>query len=158
MYRIGHGIDAHRFDENSKLILGGVEIPNELGLKGHSDADVLLHAVCDALLGAIGEGDIGTHFPDTDPKFKGISSVNLLEEVAKIIDSNGYGIINLDSVIICEKPKLAPYLDSMKEIISKTLALDKNSIGIKATTTEKMGFCGREEGIAATATVLIKMI
>ena len=158
MYRIGQGIDAHRFDENSKLTLGGIEIPYELGLEGHSDADVLVHAICDALLGAIGEKDIGSHFPDTDPQYKNISSIKLLEKVTKIVELNKFGIVNLDTVIICEKPKLAPYIDLMKEAISKILSLDINKIGIKATTTEGMGFVGRKEGIAATATVLVKKI
>ncbi|MGI9533721.1 MAG: 2-C-methyl-D-erythritol 2,4-cyclodiphosphate synthase [Thermodesulfobacteriota bacterium] len=158
MYRIGQGIDAHKFDENSKLILGGIEIPYELGLKGHSDADVLLHAICDALLGAIGEKDIGSQFPDTDKRYKGISSIKLLETVLKLLESNHFGIVNLDTVVICEKPRLAPYIDSMKEIISKTLKLDIREVSIKATTTECMGFTGRGEGIAATAIVLVKKI
>ena len=158
MYRIGHGVDAHGFDKNSKLILGGVEIPYERGLKSHSDADVLLHAICDALLGAIGEKDIGLHFPDTDQQYKDISSTKLLEEVKNILDSNNFGIVNLDTVIICEKPRLAPYIDSMKETISQILDLDKKDIGVKATTTESMGFTGREEGIAVTAIVLVKKI
>ena len=158
MYRIGQGVDAHRFDESSKLILGGIEIPFEAGLKGHSDADVLLHAICDALLGAAGEKDIGTQFPDSDPKYRNISSIKLLKEVANLLESKSFSIVNLDSVIICEKPRIAPYIDSMKEMISNTLNLDINDIGIKATTTEGLGFAGRQEGIAATAVVLIKMI
>jgi len=158
MYRIGQGADAHRFDKNSKLIIGGTEIPYEFGLKGHSDADVLVHAICDALLGAAGEKDIGTQFPDTDKRYKNISSLKLLEEVVKILESNSFSIVNLDSVIICEKPTLSPYIDTMKEKISEVINLDKNDIGIKATTTEKMGFTGQEEGIAATAIALIKKL
>ena len=157
-FLIGQGVDAHRFDEHSKLILGGIEIPYELGLKGHSDADVLLHAICDAMLGAIGEKDIGSHFPDTDPRYKDISSIKLLEEVLNIFKSKKYEIINLDTVIICEEPRLGPHIDSMKEKISNILNLDKTQIGIKATTTESMGFTGRKEGIAATAIVLVKKI
>lgn len=158
MFKVGIGFDAHRFEKGIPLILGGAEIPYEFGLKGHSDADVLTHAICDALLGAMGVSDIGTHFPDTDPKYKGITSLNLLDSVNKLVKSTGFLIINIDTVIICEKPQLAPHIDKMKGNISNTLNLSKEFIGIKATTTEKMGFTGREEGIAANAIVLIKKI
>ncbi len=158
MYRIGNGFDVHRFSPDRKLILGGVEILHELGLVGHSDADVLLHAITDALLGALGEKDIGFHFPDTDPKFKDISSITILKETDRILKSGKYEIVNIDSAIICQLPKLAPYIDSMKSNISDALGIKKSDIGIKATTTEHLGFTGREEGIAATAIVLIKKI
>jgi 2-C-methyl-D-erythritol 2,4-cyclodiphosphate synthase len=158
MYRIGNGFDVHRFSADRKLILGGVEIPHESGLIGHSDADVLLHSITDALLGALGEKDIGFHFPDTDPKFKDISSITILKETDRILKSGKYEIVNIDSVIICQLPKLEPYIDSMKSNISDTLGIKISDIGIKATTTEHLGFTGREEGIAATAIVLIKKI
>jgi len=158
MYRIGNGFDVHRFSPDRKLILGGVEILHELGLVGHSDADVLLHAITDALLGALGEKDIGFHFPDTDSKFKDISSITILKETDRILKSGKYEIVNIDSAIICQLPKLAPYIDSMKSNISDALGIKKSDIGIKATTTEHLGFTGREEGIAATAIVLIKKI
>ncbi len=158
MYRIGNGFDVHRFSPDRKLILGGVEILHESGLVGHSDADVLLHAITDALLGALGEKDIGFHFPDTDPKFKDISSITILKETDRILKSGKYEIVNIDSAIICQLPKLAPYIDSMKSNISDALGIKKSDIGIKATTTEHLGFTGREEGIAATAIVLIKKI
>lgn len=158
MYRIGNGFDVHRFSPDRKLMLGGVEIPHESGLIGHSDADVLLHSITDALLGALGEKDIGLHFPDTDPKFKDISSITILKETDRILKSGKYEIVNIDSVIICQLPKLAPYIDSMKSNISDTLGIKISDIGIKATTTEHLGFTGREEGIAATAIVLIKKI
>lgn len=158
MYRVGHGIDAHRFDENAKLILGGVEIPYELGLRGHSDADVLVHAICDALLGAMGEKDIGFHFPDTDPHYKNISSMQLLKKVVKMLKVRKLKIVNLDTVIICEKPKIAPYIEPIEESISKVLNIEKDEIGIKATTTEGMGIIGTEDGIVSTATVLCKKI
>lgn len=158
MFRIGNGFDVHRFGEGRKLILGGVEIPHDKGLIGHSDADVLLHSISDAILGAAGEKDIGTHFPDTDPQYKGISSIKILNEVGKLINSNGYEIVNIDTVIICEHPKLAPYTDEMKKNIADALGIKSEDIGIKATTTEQLGFTGREEGIAATANVLIKKL
>ena len=158
MFRIGNGFDVHRFGEGRKLILGGVEIPHDKGLIGHSDADVLLHSISDAILGAAGEKDIGTHFPDTDPRYKDISSIKILNEVGKLINSNGYEIVNIDTVIICERPKLAPYTDEMKKNIADALGIKSEDIGIKATTTEQLGFTGREEGIAATANVLIKKL
>ncbi|MFA9409557.1 MAG: 2-C-methyl-D-erythritol 2,4-cyclodiphosphate synthase [Candidatus Dadabacteria bacterium] len=156
MYKIGYGFDAHRFSKDSKLIVGGVEIPFELGLKGHSDADVLSHALCDALLGALGEGDIGSYFPDSDPKYKGMSSLVFLEETVKLLNENGFEIENLDSVIVCEKPKIAPHIEQIKETLSQVLGVSAKSLGIKATTTDQMGFTGRGEGIAVHAVALIK--
>lgn len=150
-FRVGNGYDVHRLSEGRKLILGGVEIPYEKGLLGHSDADVLVHSIMDALLGACGESDIGRHFPDNDMSYKGISSLVLLEKVKGILDSKGYGISNIDSIIVAEKPKLSPYIDEMKEKISAVLQIDKDCIGIKATTTEGLGFAGTGEGIAAYA-------
>ncbi len=158
MYRIGNGFDVHRFEKDRKLILGGVEIPHELGLVGHSDADVVLHAISDAILGAVGEKDIGTHFPDTDPEFKDISSTTILGKTDQILKSKDYEIVNIDTVIICQQPKLAPFIDLMKINISNALGILADQIGVKATTTEHLGFTGREEGIAATAIVLIKKI
>ena len=156
MYKIGYGFDAHRFSKDSKLIIGGVEIPFEFGLKGHSDADVLSHALCDALLGALGEGDIGTYFPDSDPKYKGMSSLVFLEETNALLKERGFEIENLDSVIVCEKPKIATYIQSIKETLTTVLGISSKSIGIKATTTDQMGFTGRGEGIAVHAVALIK--
>jgi len=158
MYRIGNGFDVHRFERGRKLILGGVEIPHEWGLVGHSDADVVLHAITDAILGAVGEKDIGTHFPDTDPEFKDISSTTILGKTDQILKSKDYEIVNIDTVIICQQPKLAPFIDLMKINISNALGILADQIGVKATTTEHLGFTGREEGIAATAIVLIKKI
>ncbi len=158
MYRIGNGFDVHRFEKDRKLILGGVEIPHEWGLVGHSDADVVLHAITDAILGAVGEKDIGTHFPDTDPEFKDISSTTILGKADQILKSKDYEIVNIDTVIICQQPKLAPFIDLMKINISNALGILADQIGVKATTTEHLGFTGREEGIAATAIVLIKKI
>ncbi|GJM15064.1 MAG: 2-C-methyl-D-erythritol 2,4-cyclodiphosphate synthase [Thermodesulfobacteriota bacterium] len=158
MYKIGYGFDAHKFSQDSKLIIGGVEIPFEFGLKGHSDADVLSHALCDALLGALGEGDIGTYFPDSDPKYKGMSSLLFLEETINLLKERGFEIENLDSVIVCEKPKIAPHIQNIKEILAPVLGISSKSIGIKATTTDQMGFTGRGEGIAVHAVALIKTI
>jgi 2-C-methyl-D-erythritol 2,4-cyclodiphosphate synthase len=156
MHKIGFGFDAHRFSKGTRLIIGGVEIPFEYGLKGHSDADVLSHAICDALLGALGEGDIGSYFPDTDPKYKGMSSIVFLEETTALLKGRGFEIENLDSVIVCEKPKIAPHIQQIKETLSPVLGIPVTSIGIKATTTDQMGFTGRGEGIAAHAVALIK--
>ncbi|MCS6130792.1 2-C-methyl-D-erythritol 2,4-cyclodiphosphate synthase [Clostridium botulinum] len=147
--RVGLGYDVHKLVENRKLILGGVEIPYEKGLLGHSDADVLLHAIMDSLLGACALGDIGRHFPDTDNKFKGISSIKLLEEVNKLIIKNGYIINNIDSVIIAQKPKLAPYIENMRVNISNALNIEIDKINIKATTEEGLGFTGRMLGISS---------
>jgi len=156
--RIGIGYDAHRLAKNSRLILGGVEIEADSGLLGHSDADVLVHAVMDALLGAAAMGDIGMHFPDTDLKYKNISSMNLLYEVYKMLAVQGYRIVNIDSVIIAQKPKLAPYIEKMRENIANSLDINIYDISIKATTEENMGFTGRGEGISAKAVCLIEKL
>ncbi len=153
--RIGHGYDVHKLVEDRALIIGGVEIPHRLGLLGHSDADVLLHSVIDAILGALALGDIGKHFPDTSEEFKGISSMNLLVRVKKIMDINKARIVNLDSTLILQRPKIAPYIEKMRENIAFALNCDKEQINIKATTEEKLGFTGSEEGAAAHAVVLI---
>ncbi len=152
--RVGIGYDVHKLVEGRKLILGGVEVPFEKGLLGHSDGDVLLHAICDALLGAVGKGDIGQHFPDADPEYKDISSLILLEKVKGLIKE--YRINNIDSIVIAQEPKLTPYLEKMKENIAKVLKIDKDKINIKATTTEKLGPMGRGEGIAAYAMVSLE--
>lgn len=154
--RIGHGYDVHRLIAGRKLVLGGVEILYILGLDGHSDADVLLHAIMDALLGAAALGDIGRLFPDTDPAYKGISSVLLLETVAARIREAGYEVGNVDATVIAQKPKLAPHIPAMREIVAKTLGVDLDQINIKATTEEHLGFSGREEGIAAHAVCLLE--
>jgi len=156
MYKIGFGFDAHRFSKDTKLIIGGVGIPFQYGLSGHSDADVLSHAICDALLGALGEVDIGSYFPDTDPKYKGMSSLVFLEETMTLLKERGFEIENLDSVIVCEKPKIASHIQQIKETLSQVLGISAKSLGIKATTTDQMGFTGRGEGIAAYTTALIK--
>ena len=156
MIKIGYGFDAHRFSEGRKLIIGGAEIPYEMGLKGHSDADVLSHAVCDALLGALGEGDIGTYFPDSDPKYSGMSSLVFLKETLSLLNQNGFDIENIDTVIICEKPKIAPHIKNIKNNLSSVLGIPFKSLGVKATTTDQMGFTGTGEGIAAHAVALIK--
>lgn len=155
-FRTGLGIDVHAFTENRKLIIGGIEIPYEKGLAGHSDADVLLHAISDALLGALSLGDIGQHFPDTDSKYKNIDSKNLLKEVYNLIKKREYIISNIDSVLTLQKPKLAPFIPQMKITIAKILECSEDQISVKATTTEKLGFVGREEGITAFATVLLE--
>ena len=149
--RVGIGYDVHKLVENRKLILGGVEIPHTLGLLGHSDADVLLHAIMDALLGAAALGDIGKHFPDTDEQYKGISSIRLLEYVRELIEKEGYLIENIDATVIAQKPKLRPYIDKMQENIANALKIDKNHVNVKATTEERLGFTGREEGISSQA-------
>ena len=154
-YRIGIGFDVHAFAENRKLILGGVDIPFEKGLAGHSDADVLVHAICDALLGSISAGDIGVHFPDTDPKYKDANSLDLLKKVYHLIESKGYSLGNVDAMIAAEKPKLNSYIPEMKSNIAAVLKTDVEDVSIKATTTEKLGFAGRGEGIFAFATVII---
>ena len=153
--RIGIGYDVHKLVLDRPLILGGVDIPYELGLLGHSDADVLVHAVMDALLGAAGLGDIGKHFPDTDPKYKGISSMILLKYVGESIKDAGYMVSNIDSVIICQKPKLKDFIPEMVINISKELKIDSHQVNVKATTTEKLGFAGRGEGIASEAVALL---
>ena len=158
MYRVGIGFDAHRFSRGRKLVLGGVEIPFEFGLAGHSDADVLTHAICDAVLGAIGERDIGSHFPDSNPEYKGVSSLILLEEVIALSNSKGFKIENIDSVVVCEKPRLGEYVCQIKKKIAAVAEISEESLGIKATTTDRMGFTGRGEGIAAYAVVLMKKV
>jgi len=154
--RIGHGYDVHRLVAGRKLILGGVDIPHATGLLGHSDADVLLHAICDAILGAIGEGDIGRHFPDTDPAFKGASSLLLLKQVVVLADSKGYRIGNVDATIVAQRPKLAPYIVQMRDNIAAALGCEPARVNVKATTTEELGFAGRQEGIAAYSVVLLE--
>ena len=153
--RIGNGYDVHRLVENRKLILGGVEIPYEKGLLGHSDADVLLHAVMDALLGAAALGDIGKHFPDNDPAYEGADSMKLLEEVGKLLQEKAYFIENIDATVIAQKPKLRPYIAQMEENIAKTLGIVKEQINIKATTEEGLGFTGTEEGISSQAICML---
>ncbi len=154
--RIGHGYDVHKFAENRKLILGGVEIPYEFGLLGHSDADVLLHAISDALLGAAALGDIGQHFPDTDDRFKGADRLVLLSEVCNILLRNNYKIVNIDSTVIAQKPKLMIHIPKMRENIAKACNIDVSCVSVKATTEEKLGFTGRLEGISAHAVCLIE--
>jgi len=154
--RIGHGYDVHRLVSDRKLIIGGVEIPHKFGLLGHSDADVLLHAIMDALIGAMGLGDIGKHFPDTDDKYRGISSMSLLSSVYELLSENGYSVVNIDATVILQKPKLLPYMEKMRENIAFLLNVDKEFVNIKATTEEKLGFTGSEEGIAAHSVVLIE--
>ena len=153
--RIGMGYDVHRLVPDRDLIMGGVKIPYEKGLLGHSDADVLLHAISDALLGAAALGDIGKHFPDTDPKYKGISSLLLLEEVGKLLDENFYFIENIDATIIAQAPKMRPYIDEMRANIAKALCIDISQVNVKATTEEGLGFTGTGEGISAQAICLL---
>ena len=154
--RIGHGYDVHQLVNDRKLILGGVEIPHTLGLLGHSDADVLCHAISDALLGAAALGDIGTHFPDTDPSYKGASSLKLMKHVIELLNNSGYTVSNIDSTLILQKPKVAPFIEQMRHNIAQACELDADQVSVKATTTEKLGFAGREEGVAAHAVVLIE--
>jgi 2-C-methyl-D-erythritol 2,4-cyclodiphosphate synthase len=158
MFRIGTGFDVHAFAEGRPLIIGGVTIPYDRGLLGHSDADVLLHAVTDALLGALALGDIGYHFPDTDELFCGANSVHLLAQVWTMVKEKGYRLGNLDCTVIAQKPKLRPYIDEMRGVLARELEADLEQINVKATTTEKLGFTGREEGIAAQAVVLLVKI
>ena len=153
--RIGLGYDVHRLVEGRKLIIGGVEIPNEKGLLGHSDADVLIHAIMDAILGSASLGDIGKHFPDTDEKYKGISSIKLLNYVFDLIDNKGYCIINVDATIVAQKPKMRPYIDDMRKNISHALNISIDDVNVKATTEEGLGFTGSQEGISAQAICLI---
>lgn len=154
-YRIGTGFDAHRLIDERSLIIGGVNIPFHKGLDGHSDADVLIHAIMDAILGAAGLPDIGQLFPDTDDRFKGISSILLLQKVIEKISARGFAVVNIDSTVICQEPKLMPYMEEMKSVIAEAIKIDRDMVNIKATTTEKMGFTGREEGIAAQAVCLL---
>ncbi|EGL83934.1 2-C-methyl-D-erythritol 2,4-cyclodiphosphate synthase [Caldalkalibacillus thermarum TA2.A1] len=153
--RIGQGFDVHQLVEGRPLIIGGVHIPYDKGLKGHSDADVLLHAISDAILGAIGEGDIGRHFPDTDPAYENADSYELLVKVWQLAREKGYVLGNVDATIIAQKPKLAPYIHQMIKRVASACQGEESQVNIKATTTEKLGFCGREEGIAAQAVVLL---
>jgi len=155
MFRIGLGYDAHRLVVGERLVLGGVEIPFEKGLKGHSDADVLTHAVCDALLGALSLGDIGKHFPDASAEFKGISSLLLLKRVSALLAQKGYRVVNVDSVVIAQRPKLSPYRRLMEENLAKALGILPSQVCVKFTTTEGMGFEGRGEGISAQAVALL---
>ncbi|WP_078694776.1 2-C-methyl-D-erythritol 2,4-cyclodiphosphate synthase [Cetobacterium ceti] len=156
MLRIGNGYDVHKLVENRKLILGGIEIPHEKGVLGHSDGDVLIHAIMDGLLGALALGDIGQHFPDTDMAYEGIDSKVLLKKVMTLIEEKGYKIINIDSIIVAQRPKLKPYLNQMRKILSEILNIDIDQLSIKATTEEKLGFTGSEEGIKSYAVVLLE--
>ena len=154
--RIGHGYDVHRLVKDRRLVIGGVDIEYELGLLGHSDADVLLHAIMDALIGAMGLGDIGRHFPDTDEKYKGISSMALLSRVYGIMNEKGYSVVNIDATVILQKPKLMPYIEKMRSNIAFALNVDVSAINVKATTEERLGFTGREEGISSHAVALLE--
>ncbi len=156
--RIGSGIDFHRLVEGRELWLGGVLVPHTKGALGHSDADVLLHAICDAMLGALALGDIGKHFPDTDPAFKGIDSKILLKRTSELIQSKGWRVGNIDSTLCLEKPKIKPYVTQMQETIAAIVGVTTDEVSIKATTTEQMGFAGREEGLVAYATVLLEAV
>ncbi len=155
MIRIGQGFDVHEFAEGRPLIIGGITIPHDRGLIGHSDADVLLHTITDAALGAIGKGDIGHHFPDTDAAFKDADSAVLLEEVWKIVEAEGYALGNIDCTIMAQQPKMAPHIGTIRNRVAELLHADPSQVNIKATTTEKLGFVGREEGIAALAAILL---
>jgi len=156
--RIGQGLDVHALVEGRKLIVGGVDIPYHLGLAGHSDADVLLHAISDALLGAAGLGDIGRHFPDSDPKFKGIDSRHLLRETMRLVALKGFHVVNVDATVIAQQPRMAPHIPQMEANIAADLSVDNACINVKATTTEKLGFAGRGEGIAAQAICLLREV
>lgn len=156
MLRIGHGYDVHAFADNRKCILGGVDVPCEKGLLGHSDADVLLHAISDSLLGALALGDIGKHFPDTDERYKGADSLLLLKSVCELVKSKGYKVVNIDATVIAQMPKLAPYIDEMRGNIASALNVDVDFVSVKATTEEKLGFTGRKEGISAHCVCLVE--
>ena len=156
MMRIGHGYDVHRFQDGDHITLGGVRIEHHQSFVAHSDGDVLLHAVCDALLGALALGDIGRHFPDTDPRFRGADSKQLLQTVMDMVESRGWRVVNLDSTIEAQAPKLAPHVDAMRSIIAQVLRVGEDQVNVKATTTESLGFVGRHEGIAAHAVVLLE--
>lgn len=153
--RVGHGYDAHRFGPGSRVVLGGVAIPHDRTLIAHSDGDVLIHAICDALLGAVALGDIGRHFPDTDPSFRGIDSRALLTQVVALVAGQGYRVLNLDATIIAQAPRLAVHIEAMRDHLATDLGIDRGAVNVKATTTEGMGFAGRGEGIAAHAVVLL---
>ncbi|WP_238378869.1 2-C-methyl-D-erythritol 2,4-cyclodiphosphate synthase [Halalkalibacillus sediminis] len=156
MFRIGQGFDVHQLVEGRPCIIGGIEIPYEKGLLGHSDADVLLHTIADAALGAIGAGDIGKHFPDDDPAFKDADSKKLLEEVWKKVDEAGYKLVNIDCTVMAQAPKMAPYIEEIHKVIAPLLQTDIENVNVKATTTEKLGFTGRKEGIASQAVILLQ--
>ncbi len=158
MMRIGHGFDVHGFAPGRKLILGGVDIPHEVGLDGHSDADVLAHAIMDALLGALRAGDIGQLFPDTDPAYEGADSLKLLEQVAALVRERGFEIVDVDSTIAAQAPRMAPHIDAMRDNLARAMLLSPDQVGVKATTTEHLGFVGRREGIAAWAVCLIQAV
>ncbi len=158
MIRIGHGYDVHRTDPDRKLVLGGVSIDCDFGLAGHSDADVLIHAICDALIGAMGFGDIGKHFPDTDDKYKGIYSMLLLQEVKEMLKKHSYSVSNIDATVVAQAPKLAPHIPMMKKNIASVLGISPSQVNVKATTEEHLGFTGSGEGIAAHAVCLIETI
>ena len=155
-FRIGHGYDVHKLEEGKKFIIGGIEIDHEKGAVGHSDADVVIHVICDALLGALSLGDIGKHFPDTDNKYKGIDSKILLQKVMKLVKEEKYQISNVDVTILLQKPKLRNYIDSMRDTLSNIMEINKSQISVKATTTERLGFVGREEGVAAHCVCILK--
>ncbi|TDQ40235.1 2-C-methyl-D-erythritol 2,4-cyclodiphosphate synthase [Thiopseudomonas denitrificans] len=156
MMRIGHGYDVHRFQEGDHITLGGVRIEHNRSFVAHSDGDVLLHAICDALLGALALGDIGRHFPDTDPRFRGADSRQLLQTVMCMVEARGWQVVNLDSTIQAQAPKMAPHIDAMRSIIAQELRVSEGQVNVKATTTESLGFVGRKEGIAAHAVVLLE--
>ena len=155
-FRIGHGYDVHKLEDGKKFIIGGIEIEHYKGAVGHSDADVVIHVICDALLGALSLGDIGKHFPDTDDKYKGIDSKILLQKVMKLVQEEKYQISNVDVTILLQKPKLRNYIDSMRDTLSKIMEINKSQISVKATTTEGLGFVGREEGVAAHCVCILK--
>jgi len=157
-FRIGSGVDFHKLAEGRELWIGGVQIPHYKGAVGHSDADVLLHAICDALLGALSLGDIGVHFPDTEAAYKGIDSKILLQKTIRLVAERGYRVINVDSTLCLEKPKIKPYVTQMQAVIAEILAITAADVSVKATTTEQMGFAGREEGLMAYATVLLQRV
>jgi 2-C-methyl-D-erythritol 2,4-cyclodiphosphate synthase len=157
-FRIGFGVDYHQLAEGRALMLGGIEVPHTKGAVGHSDADVLLHAICDALLGAACLGDIGVHFPDTDAQYKGIDSKILLQQTAALLQNEGYALVNVDSTLCLQAPKIKPFIPQMQQAIAAILGVTERDVSIKATTTEKMGFVGREEGVVAYATVLIQRV
>ena len=156
MHRIGFGFDVHHLVEGRKLIIGGVEIPHTLGLLGHSDADVLIHALCDALLGAANLRDIGYHFPDTDPQYAGADSTKLLAATVQLLRAKGYSVGNVDCTVCAERPKINPHIEAMRRVLAPLLGVDEDCVSIKATTTERLGFTGREEGISAYAVALIE--
>ncbi len=154
-FRVGYGYDVHRFEDGRDLVLGGVKIPYHKGLKGHSDADVVIHAICDALLGSAALRDIGYHFPDTNSEFKGIDSKILLQKTMDLLHDKGFEVSNIDVTVMLEKPKLSPYIGKMQEVLDNIISCGKGCVSVKATTTEKLGFAGREEGIAAAAVALV---